>query len=277
MNPEWRTRYEVAVEAARAAGRLALRYYEANLSVEWKPDQSPVTVADREAEALLCRTLLGRFPQDGFLGEESGDSPGASGYRWIIDPIDGTRSYVRGVPLWATLVGLEYQGEQIAGVVDVPALGHTYRALRGDGAWRNERRIAVSAVASLSEAHLFYSSVSWFVKVGKEKLFLDLAARTQRQRGYGDFYGFVLVAQGSGDIMFEHGCHPWDLSALTAIVEEAGGKMTDWQGTTDISHPDVMATNGRLHEQVLKLLAEPGVACGLALATPKPQAAHGGQ
>jgi histidinol-phosphatase len=258
MNPDWRTRYEVAVQAAPAAGQLALGYYEANLNIEWKPDQSPVTVADREAETLLRRTLLSRFPQDGFLGEESGDTPGSSGYRWIIDPIDGTRSYVRGVPLWATLVGLEYRGEQIAGVADVPALGHTYRALRGDGAWRNDRRIHVSDVAALGEAHLFYSSVSWFVRAGKQDLFLDLAARTQRQRGYGDFYGFVLVAQGSGDIMFEHGCHAWDLSALMAIVEEAGGKMTDWQGKPDIHRPDVIASNGRLHGQVLQLLAGSG-------------------
>jgi histidinol-phosphatase len=255
MNPDWRARYEVAVEAGRAAGQLALGYYEANLTVEWKADQSPVTVADREAEALLRRSLLGRFPQDGFLGEESGDAPGTSGYRWIIDPIDGTRSFVRGVPLWGTLVGLEYKGEQIAGVADAPALGHTYRALRGDGAWRNDLPIHVSDVATLAEAHLFYSSVSWFVKAGRQDAFLDLAARTQRQRGFGDFYGFVLIAQGSGDIMLEHGCHAWDLSALMAIVQEAGGKMTDWQGLADIHKPDVLATNGRLHEQVLRLLA----------------------
>src|SRR5262245_49728057 len=108
MNPEWRARYEVAVKTAQEAGRLALGYYEAGLTVEWKQDRTPVTVADREAEALLRTTLLGAFPGDGFLGEESGDAPGPSGFRWVIDPIDGTRSFVRGVPLWGTLVGLEY-------------------------------------------------------------------------------------------------------------------------------------------------------------------------
>jgi histidinol-phosphatase len=256
MNADWRARYEIAVEAARAAGQVALRYYGSYLNVEWKADQSPVTVADREAEALLRSTLLGCFPDDGFLGEESGDKPGTSGYRWIVDPVDGTRSYVRDVPLWATLVGLEYGGEQIAGVADVPALGHTYRALRGDGAYRNERRIRVSDVADLAEAHLFYSSVSWFVKAGRENTFLQLAARTQRQRGYGDFYGFVLLAQGSGEIMLEQGCHAWDLSALTTIVEEAGGRFTNWEGRSDIYSPDVVATNGRLHSQVLQLLAQ---------------------
>jgi histidinol-phosphatase len=254
MNADWRSRYELAVEVAQQAGQLALRYYEGGLTVEWKADHSPVTEADRAAEALLRTTLLSAFPADGFLGEESGLVSSSSGFRWIIDPIDGTRSFVRGIPLWATLVGLEYQGEQIAGVADVPALGQTYRALRGDGAYRDNRRIRVSEVATLGEAHLFYSSVSWFVKAGRQDTFLELAARTQRQRGYGDFYGFVLVAQGSGDIMLEHGCHPWDLCALKVIVEEAGGRMTDWQGKEDIFHPDVIATNGRLHEQVLELL-----------------------
>src|SRR5262249_5038203 len=205
---------EIALEAADQAGQLALRYFDTGLAVEWKGDMTPVTVADREAEALLRSRLLGAFPQDGFLGEESGGTPRTSGVRWIIDPIDGTRSFVRGVPLWATLVGLEQRGEMIAGVAAVPALRQTYRALRGDGAYRDARRIRVSDVATLEEAHLFYSSVSWFVKAGCEKQFLELARRTQRQRGFGDFYGFVLVAQGSGELMTEQGCHVWDLAAL---------------------------------------------------------------
>jgi histidinol-phosphatase len=254
MNPEWRSRYELAVETAQKAGRLALRYFDTAVNVEWKQDHSPVTVADREAEALLRQTLLQRFPRDGFLGEESGDAPGSSGFRWIIDPVDGTRSFVRGIPLWATLVGLEYKGEQIAGVADVPALGLTYRALRGDGAYRNGRRIRVSEVAELSEAQIFYSSISWFIKAGRQNEFLNLAGRTQRQRGFGDFYGFVLVAQGSGELMIEHGCHAWDLSATKAIVEEAGGRFTDWDGNADIFRPDVAASNGRLHEAALQIL-----------------------
>jgi histidinol-phosphatase len=254
MNPEWRARYEVAVEAAEKAGQLALRYFDAGLAVEWKQDRSPVTVADREAEALLRTALLGKFPGDGFLGEESGDTPGSSGFRWVIDPIDGTRSYVRGVPLWATLVGLEHRGEQVAGVAVVPALGHTYRALRGDGAYRGGRRIRVSDVATLAEAHLFYSSITWFTKAGSEEAFLRLVRQTQRQRGFGDFYGFVLVAQGSGELMIEQGCHAWDLSALEVIVEEAGGRMTAWDGKPDIFRPDVIASNGRLHGAALAVL-----------------------
>jgi histidinol-phosphatase len=254
LNPEWKSRYDAAVDAARRASQLALGYYEAGPAVEWKHDHSPVTIADRQAEALLRNTLLDSFPGDGFLGEESGDTPSSSGFRWIIDPIDGTRSFVRGVPLWATLVGLEYKGEQIAGIVDVPALGHSYHALRGDGAYRGERRIRVSDVSTLGEAHLFYSSISWFVKAGCLAPFLELARRTQRQRGYGDFYGFVLVAQGSGELMIEHGVHPWDLAALKPVLEEAGGRLTDWQDHPTIDRPDVIASNGRLHAEALRIL-----------------------
>src|SRR5262249_22426663 len=147
MNADWRTRYELAVDVARRAGQVALHYYDGDVTVEWKQDQSPVTVADREAEQLLRKLIGAAFHGDGFLGEEFGDTPSTTGYRWIMDPIDGTRSFVRGIPLWGTLLGLEYKGEQIAGVVEVPTLGHTYRALRGDGAYRNDRRIHVSDVA----------------------------------------------------------------------------------------------------------------------------------
>src|SRR5436190_21045679 len=149
MDPAWRTRYDAAVDAATKASQLALRYYDNNVAVEWKGDQSPVTVADREAEQLLRKALLGAFPGDGILGEEFGDQPGTSGFRWIVDPVDGTRSFVCNIPIWATLVGLTYHGEAIAGVCHAPAMGLTYRALRGDGAYRNDRKLSVSTVADL--------------------------------------------------------------------------------------------------------------------------------
>jgi histidinol-phosphatase len=257
MNPDFRNRYELAIEAAGKAGRLALGYFDKDVAVEWKADESPVTRADREAESFLRETIGKVFPRDGFLGEEHGEQPGSSGFRWVIDPIDGTRSFVRGVPIWGTLVGLEYKNEQILGVVEVPALRLTYRALRGDGAYRGDRRLRVSEVASLGEAHLFYSSISWFVKAGRRDAFLELASRTQRQRGFGDFYGFVLVAQGSGELMIEAGVHPWDLAALTPIVEEAGGRFSDWDGNRTIDHPNVIVSNGRLHDAALEMLRNP--------------------
>jgi histidinol-phosphatase len=254
VNRDWSARYETAVDVAQKAGRLALGYFDQGLAVEWKSDQSPVTIADRETERLLRKSLLDAFPQDGFLGEESGEHDGNSGFRWIIDPIDGTRSFVRNIPIWATLVGLEYQNEPIAGVCVLPAMNQTFRALRGDGAYRDDRRIHVSDIVSMSDAMMFYSSISWFVKAGKRDQFLDLAERTQRQRGFGDFYGHILVAQGSGEFMVEHGVHSWDVAALLPIVEEAGGRFTDWNGVRSIHSTDVIASNGRLHDEALRLL-----------------------
>ena len=254
MNPDWKNRYEVAVQAAEQAGKLALSHFDCGIAIEWKPDESPVTLADKEAERQLRSTLLGKFPQDSFLGEESGEHKGSSGFRWIIDPIDGTRSFVRNIPIWATLVGLEYKDEQIAGIAVLPALRQTFRALRGEGAFRDDRPIHVSDISNLAESHIYYSSLAWFVKASKHNEFLELIARTQRQRGFGDFYGFVLVAQGSGELMIEQGVHAWDVAALKPIVEEAGGRFSDWDGTPTIHRTDVIASNGKLHDEALALL-----------------------
>ncbi len=254
MNPEWRARYETAVATAHRAGQVALRYFETALTVEWKGDHSPVTVADRETEQVLRIALQQAFPGDGFLGEEYGEAPSTTGYRWVLDPIDGTRSFVRGIPLWGVLVGLEYKGELIAGVVEAPAIRQTYRALRGDGAFHNDKAIHVSEEGDLSKALLFYSSLSWFLKAGREADFLELVRGTDRQRGYGDFYGFVLVAQGAGEIMVEHGVHVWDVAAIQPIVEEAGGRFSDWDGRPDVHRPDVIVSNGKLHDRALAIL-----------------------
>ena len=256
MNLEWRSRYDLAIEAAQQAGKLAFSYFEHALEVERKSDDSPVTIADRSAEERI-RTLVSRFfPNDGFLGEEFGDQEGSSGYRWIIDPIDGTKSFIRHNPIWATLIGLEYQGEQIGGVVYIPTFGQTFHALRGDGAYRDARRIRVSDISELSQSVMAYSSMGWFTRAGKAEVFHRLYSATARQRGYGDFYGFVLVAQGSCDLMIEHGVHAWDVAATKVLVEEAGGRFTDWNGVPTIHTPDVLASNGRLHETVLSYLQD---------------------
>ena len=254
MNPAWRTRYELAMDAARKAGDLARGFYETTFDVEKKADNSPVTIADKQAEQLIRQMVAQHFPDDGFLGEEFGDQPGASGFRWVIDPIDGTRSFVRHIPIWATLIGLEHRGEQIGGIAYIPVFDQMYRALRGDGAYVNDRRIQVSKEDKLSESLMCYSSIRWFQGAGREKTFLELVSKTQRQRGFGDFYGFVLVAEGAADLMLEHGVHEWDVAALKAIVEEAGGTFTDWKGTPTTATPDVLATNGKLHAATLAIL-----------------------
>jgi histidinol-phosphatase len=254
LQAAWRNRYEAAQEIAEAAAQLAHGYFTGEFQVEWKADQSPVTIADREAEALMRTKLLAAFPQDGFLGEEHGEQPGTSGFRWVIDPIDGTRSFVRGIPLWGTLLGLEYRGEQIAGIVVAPAVRETWRALRGDGAFRNGRPMRVSTIDRMDQALIFYSGVTWFQQAGHLDAFLALAGETDRQRGFGDFYGFMLVAQGSGELMVDHGVHIWDVVAVKPIVEEAGGRFSDWEGTPSVNRPDVVASNGLLHDEALRIL-----------------------
>jgi histidinol-phosphatase len=251
---QWQDRYLRAIEGAQEAARLAQRYFTGEVRVEWKSDQSPVTVADREAESLLRSHLLAAFPNDGFLGEEQGEHFGSSGFRWVVDPIDGTRSFVRGIPLWGTLVGLEYKGEQIAGVAVAPALGESWRALRGDGAYRNDCPMRVSTIDRLADSLIFYSGVTWFHEAGHLDAFLALAGLTDRQRGFGDFYGFVLVAQGSGELMVDHGVKIWDVVALKPIVEEAGGRFTDWDGRPNVNRTDVIASNGKLHDEALRIL-----------------------
>lgn len=260
MNADWQARYDLGIRAAQDAGRVALKYFPDIDSaafadqVIWKSDNSPVTIADRSAEQYLRETLLAAFPNDGFLGEEFGDRSGSSGYRWIVDPIDGTRNFVRGIPHWATLVGLEYRDEVIAGVAVEPVLDMTYRALRGDGAYRNDRRIHVSPMERLEDSTMFYSSLTWFMKAGKQEEFIRLARRTQRQRGFGDYYGHILVAQGSGEFMVEHGLHAWDVAAIQPIIEEAGGRFSNWDDKQSIHAPDCVTSNGLLHEQVLAIL-----------------------
>lgn len=256
MNSDRRSRYDLAVTVARKAGDLAKSFFDGTFEVEWKQDQSPVTVADRNAESLIRDAVAKHFPGDGFLGEEFGDVPGTTGYRWVVDPIDGTKSFVRRIPLWGTLVGLEYRGEQIAGVCYAPALGQLWRALRGDGAYRDETRVRVSDVGELGRAMVCYSSVSWFRKNGKETEFLDLVEKTDRPRAYGDFYGFVLLAQGSCEVMVDCGLHPWDAVAPKAVVEEAGGRFTDWAGTPTAYEPNVIASNSHLHDAVRAILTK---------------------
>jgi histidinol-phosphatase len=254
MNPDWRNRYEVMVDAARAGGQVALGFFDRDIQVEWKADESPVTVADRNAEQALRQQLTAAFPGDGLLGEEFGDTPGTTGYRWIIDPIDGTRSFVRNISHWATLIGLEYRGEMIAGVSYAPADGQFFRALRGDGTFKNDKRMHVSGVSKLDQALASYSGFQFFQKAGKERQFFNVLSGVDRARGFGDYYGFTLLAQGSVDVMVDHGVHIWDIAGLQVIVEEAGGRFSDWDGGRDLHRPDCVATNGLLHGATLAIL-----------------------
>lgn len=254
MNPDWRSRYEVMVQAAEAAGNLALGYFDRDVAIEWKEDESPVTIADKNAERLLRDSISAAFPGDGFLGEEFGNTPTSTGFRWIMDPIDGTRCFIRNIPQWATLVGLEYKGEMIAGVSYAPADKQFFRALRGEGTFKNDKRVHVSDVGELNQSLACYSGIQFFQHAGREQTILNVIRAVDRARGFGDYYGFVLVAQGSCDLMVDYGVHEWDIAGLKVIVEEAGGKFTDWDGGMDLTRPDCLATNGKVHDAALAVL-----------------------
>ena len=223
-----------------------LGYFDQGVSVE-KADQSR-HVADRTPNRSSV-TLSGTFPA---TGTSAGGARRDGGYRWIIG--DGTRSFVRNIPHWATLVGLEYRGEMIAGVSFAPADGILFRALRGDGTFKNDTRVRVSDVPTLDKALGCYSGIQFFQQAGKEQQFLNVLRGVDRVRGFGDYYGFVLLAQGSCDLMVDYGVHIWDIAGLKVIVEEAGGRFTDWAGGSDLERPDCVASNGRVHDAALALL-----------------------
>ena len=254
----WGDDLALALELADAADQLTLgRFLAADLVVEAKPDLTPVSDADRAVESLVRDRLATARPEDAVIGEEYGATGGGS-RRWIIDPIDGTKNFVRGAPVWATLLALQVDEQIVAGVVSAPALGRRWWAARGDGAWTtspgvDKRRCTVSSVASLDDAFLSYSSLHAWPDGGDA--LVELARRTWRSRAFGDFWSHMLVAEGAVDASFEPEVSLWDLAALQPIVEEAGGRFTDLSGVDRADGGSVLCTNGRLHDELLAVLA----------------------
>jgi histidinol-phosphatase len=251
---------EAALDAARAAGAIALRYFRSDVRVMQKADQTPVTQADQEAESAIVARLRAAFPDVGFLGEEYG-AQGRQTRRWIVDPIDGTKNFVRGIPYWATLLALEEEGEITLGVVHAPATGELYWARRGQGAWLDGVRLHVSAVDRLEDAMLVHSSLNLLRPLAGGRYwegFVRLVDRTDRQRGFGDYLGYTFVLRGQAEIMLEADLKPWDLAPFRVLFEEAGGRFTDFEGRPTIYSGTVLASNGRLHAESLALLQGSG-------------------
>jgi histidinol-phosphatase len=238
---------------------IVLRHVAAGLSVRTKADATLVTQADTEVEELLRERINGQFPSHGVLGEELGAEPGDGETRWIIDPIDGTHNLVRGIPVYATLLAVERGGELVASAVSAPALTRRWWAWRGGGAHLRdllgERRIRVSSVDRLDQAQLVWSGMQPMNAAGHADALRHLAATAWRDRGFGDFWGYMLVAEGAADAMVEVGPTLWDLAAPALIVEEAGGRLTDFSGVTSYAGPQVLATNDRIHSQLVRELA----------------------
>lgn len=231
------------------------RFKARDLRVESKPDMTPVSDADKAAEEAIRSALSRARPRDAMLGEEFGETAaGATGRKWIIDPIDGTKNFIRRVPIWAVLLGLEEAGEITAGVMLNPALGEMFWARRGDGAWSEGRRLHVSDYDRLDEATLLHSDLHLMREAGFWDPLIRLVDACRRTRGFGDYYGYGLVAAGKAEIYVETDLKPWDAAPVKILVEEAGGRLTDFSGRPTIYGGSVLATNGRLHEQALALL-----------------------
>jgi histidinol phosphatase-like enzyme (inositol monophosphatase family) len=253
-------RLVLAVAAAREAGDLTLKYYRRDdLNVERKKDNTPVTIADRQAELLLRERIAAEFPDDGIFGEEHPERPGTSGFRWILDPIDGTKSFIHGVPLYGTLIGVEYEMESVLGVIRIPAQDECVYAATGQGAWyqsgeQSPKPAHVSSCQSMSEALFLNSEVRCFDDTGRRAAYDRLQNASRLARTWGDCYGYMMVATGRADVMVDPIMALWDAAALQPILEEAGGTFTDWQGCPTIQSGEGIATNGLLLDEVLRLV-----------------------
>jgi len=253
-------RLELAVEAAREAGLITLEHFrDDRLEVERKADDTPVTMADRRAEEHLRARIAERFPADAILGEEFPDRTGDSGFQWILDPIDGTKSFIHGVPLYGTLVAVEYQGEPLLGVIRIPALDQCVYAATGRGAWlieggRPPKPAKVNSCEKLSEALFLTSEIVTFDEIDRRDAYFKLQDATRLSRTWGDSYGYFLVATGQAEVMVDPVVELWDIAAVLPIIQEAGGRFTDWNGEPTPRSGNGFATNGRLHDEVLAVI-----------------------
>lgn len=257
-----RRRLALAIKAGREAGRATLSYFRrSDLAVEQKSDATPVTAADREAEQFLRDRVAAAFPDDGFVGEEFPETPGTSEYRWIVDPIDGTQSFIHGVPLFGTMVAVEHGGRAVIGVIVLPALDEYVYAATGQGTWHARGddepvRAHVSAVATLAEATFVSETIATFYQVGRQAAYHQLREASGLIRGWGDCFGYVLVATGRAEVMVDPVLNVWDAAALQPILEEAGGTFTDWKGAPTIHGREAVATNGLVLDEVLAITRE---------------------
>ncbi|MEU8267642.1 histidinol-phosphatase [Sphaerisporangium sp. NPDC049002] len=247
---------------ADSADDLTMRRFKAvDLRVDTKPDLTPVSDADRAVEDAIRGTLRRARPRDAVVGEETGKTSGYGSRCWVVDPIDGTKNYVRGVPVWATLIALMEHGRVVVGVVSAPALSRRWWAARDGGAWTGRSltkasRCNVSSVSRLQDASFSYSSLGGWEERGRLDAFVDLTRTVWRTRAYGDFWSHVMVAEGAVDISAEPELSAWDMAALTVIVEEAGGVWTDLSGSADVDGGSIVCANPLLHGEVLKRLGD---------------------
>ena len=245
-----------AVELARGAGDITLQYFRKQPETSTKADGSYVTIADKQAEAYLRKEIGRRFPDDGFLGEEEGEASGRSGRRWIVDPIDGTFAFVHGVPFYGVLIALEIDEQLSVGVVNIPALGEIVSAATGAGCFLNGEPARVSQTSELKDSLLLSTDFVACERYGFGRAAELMQQRARTSRTWGDCYGYVLVATGRADVMFDPVMNLWDCAPLLPIMEEAGGTFTDWRGVRTAFGGNAIATNGKLFDEVMGLIEQ---------------------
>jgi histidinol-phosphatase len=246
---------EAALDLARLAGQSAMRHFRRQTTIERKADGSPVTVADREAELLAREWIATRFPGDAIRGEEFGFTGGTSGRCWLIDPVDGTRTFVHGVPLWGSLVAVVEQDAVLTGAAAFPAVGEELGAAPGLGAWHNGRRCRVRAVSNLSEATVLTTDERAFPDDRARRGWERLAQQARTVRTWGDCYGYLLVATGRADVMVDARLNAWDSACFVPILAEAGGSMTDLEGRGGWDLPHAIATSAAIGEAARRCFA----------------------
>ena len=252
----------LALELSDLADEMAMTEFRRDMVVKTKPDRTFVTDTDTAIERVLRERIANAFPDHGVFGEEYGADTGGASVRWYVDPIDGTHNYMRGVPLFGTLIGIERDGELQVGTVSAPAIGSRWYARRGGGAWAVDtvrtggapRRIAVSQIATIADMSMLYGSAQDVAASGKAPGFDGLVRDVWRDRGFGDFWGYTLVAEGAAEAMIEAELNAWDMAGPFVVVEEAGGRMTSLAGTRSIHEHSAVASNGLLHDEVLARL-----------------------
>jgi histidinol-phosphatase len=239
-----------ANELADEAALIGMSFFRGTFDVREKVDKSPVTEADLAIERMIRDGLRERFPDDAVLGEETG-LEGSGSRRWIVDPIDGTRNFADGIQVWATLIALAVDDEPVLGIVSAPALGERYEAARGTGAWMNGEPVHVSRADRLERAFVLYGGTSEWIDGPYAEGYLELIRGARRDRGFGDFWGHMLVARGAADVMLEPELATWDWAALWVVVEEAGGRVSAFDGGRLAHGSSILATNGVLHDEIL--------------------------
>lgn len=256
--PGYENDLELATRLADAADAITTSRFRAlDLAVERKPDRTPVTDADTAVEDAIRAVLAADRPDDAVLGEERGGTA-ATGRAWVLDPIDGTKNFLRGVPVWATLIALVEDGTPVVGMISAPLLGRRWWAAAGDGAWMSDsagaRRISVSKVASLEDAYLSTTDLNSWVEYHSREKYLDLVNACWESRAFGDFWHHCLVAEGALDVTAECIVNPWDVAAAQVLITEAGGRFSDLNGEARYDNGSALSTNGLLHDEVLAIL-----------------------